>query len=848
MRSPRGRAATVALAAAAALTLAGAVASGDAPRGEPPAAAWRGLVGEPSVEAVLGQRVIVVLRLPSLADRVASAGGRATELQERQWTRAARAQQDLFVSRMNVQRARIHREHTFLRVLNGFSAALDPGSIALLERATEVQGVYPVRAAVPAAFDDSPLAGSPFGPGSGRRPEAGLSGYDGRGVTVALLDTGVDRRHPYISGRIEDGIDILGGGEVAVARPKPDDAAELERHGTQLAGILVGVAGPGGLRGVAPSASVLPIRVGGWQRDVRGRWTVYSRTDLLLAGLERAVDPDGDGDAHDAARIALVGMVEPFGAFAGGPLARAARGATLLDTLVVVPAGNDGPLGPAFGSVAAPGGAPDALTVGAADLRAEHERVRVVVRAGLRVVFGDVVTLAGAVVPGRSLTLAPGTARSPAATALADFFDGRGFSRVAGRVALISAGDGTREALDAAARAGAAAALVYGTRLPAGGLGLDERVRIPVVAVPWVVGREVLAQLRRGSDVGISLAPAAPSTARSTRRIAPFSSRGLAFDGRVKPDVVAAGVEIATSEPGLRGSAQFGTINGTSASAAIVAGAAALLAEARPELGAAGLRGALVGSAVPLKGVPLTGQGAGLVDLERAVRAEVAVAPASFGFPRATHARWRAARLVTVRNLSRRRLRIGVGIDEYGVPAAATSLIARPRGLRLAPGATAVVRVAARVPLPTAGGPPAEAALVLHPQAGAPVRVPFAVAFARRLPGLIGAARLVPRTFTPSTAEPAVLSIEAGCAATRACRGEVQALARLDVELWTGDGKRMGALALLRNLLPGRYVFAITGRDPGGGALADGHYALRLVATPTGGGRPSVRIVQFDVK
>ena len=153
MPSPSKAGAAFVVLAAAALTLVGAVSSGGAPQGEPPAAAWRGLVGEPSVQAVLGQRVVVVLRLPSLADRVARAGGRATERQERQWTRAARAEQDLFVSRMNVQRARIHREQTFTRVLNGFSAALDPGSIALLERATEVQGVYPGRAALPdAAF------------------------------------------------------------------------------------------------------------------------------------------------------------------------------------------------------------------------------------------------------------------------------------------------------------------------------------------------------------------------------------------------------------------------------------------------------------------------------------------------------------------------------------------------------------------------------------------------------------------------------------------------------------------------------------------------------------------------
>ena len=105
--------------------------------------------------------------------------------------------------------------------------------------------------------------------------------------------------------------------------------------------------GPAGLQGVAPGASLLPIRVAGWQPDADGSVSVYGRTDQVLAGLEAAVDPNGDGDAHDAARIALVGVVEPFASFPDGPLARAGRGALALGTLVVAPAGNDGPAGPA---------------------------------------------------------------------------------------------------------------------------------------------------------------------------------------------------------------------------------------------------------------------------------------------------------------------------------------------------------------------------------------------------------------------------------------------------------------------------------------------------------------------
>src|SRR5207244_11088304 len=142
-----------------------------------------------------------------------------------------------------------------------------------------------------------------------------------------------------------------------------------------------------GISGVATGASVLPIRVAGWQADASGHWSVYSRTDQILAGLEKAVDPNDDGDAHDAARIALIALAEPYVAFPDDPLARAAAGALQLDTLVVAPAGNDGSAGPGYGSVSAPGGALAGPTGGAADLRSGSAAARVLGRAAPRVVL-----------------------------------------------------------------------------------------------------------------------------------------------------------------------------------------------------------------------------------------------------------------------------------------------------------------------------------------------------------------------------------------------------------------------------------------------------------------------------
>ncbi|MGH3050887.1 MAG: S8 family serine peptidase, partial [Gaiellaceae bacterium] len=368
MRVPRRN--PLGLLAVAAILVVGLVAAVGA-RGrdeivKPVAVSWNGLVGGPRAAVPNAQRMIVVVSTPSVAQRLAKARY-ATEAQERAWTSQALAAQQQVLTTLASEGVAVHRDFTYARVLDGFSAILDGRAVALLDSLPEVIGVYPVRTAFPASVSETVLASKDFGPASGHRASAELPGYDGRGVTIALLDTGVDAAHPFLRGRVLPGFDVIGSGDGATARANPQDPSQVERHGTELAGILVGAGGPGGLHGEAPGAKVLPIRVAGWQQAADGTELVYSRSDQLIAGLERAVDPNGDGDAHDAARVAVVGVAEPYASFADSPEARAVQGALDLDTLVVAPAGNDGTAGPAFGSVAGPAGAAAALAVGATD-------------------------------------------------------------------------------------------------------------------------------------------------------------------------------------------------------------------------------------------------------------------------------------------------------------------------------------------------------------------------------------------------------------------------------------------------------------------------------------------------
>src|SRR6266550_4243275 len=214
--------AALAIVATAVLIAAGGRSGSVVQQGEP---SWQGLAGAQRPRVAVGQRVIVLLKAPALADRVGRVGGLATGEEERRWMETALSSQKLLVARLRVQGVVVQPEFSYTRAVNGFSAAFDARGIALLERASDVAGVYPVRAAYPASLSSQLLTTTGFG----ERPNIGLSDKDGRGVTIALLDTGVDRAQPFLRGRVTGGIDIVGGDAGALAAPQPGEPSQLER-------------------------------------------------------------------------------------------------------------------------------------------------------------------------------------------------------------------------------------------------------------------------------------------------------------------------------------------------------------------------------------------------------------------------------------------------------------------------------------------------------------------------------------------------------------------------------------------------------------------------------------------
>jgi hypothetical protein len=424
--------------------------------------------------------------------------------------------------------------------------------------------------------------------------------------------------------------------------------------------------------------------------------------------------------------------------------------------------------------------------------------------------------------------------------ALDRLFDAKGYSRVAGTAALLPPGPTTPEVVSELSAAGVRAVLVQGP-IPAGSLGVDDPVEVPVVGIPLATARRLRSAL--ATDVPVELSVGASTFARNpaSGAVAAFSSTGLAFDGSLQPELGAPGVGLVTSIPGRNegGSARYGTISGSSAAAAVVAGAAALLADARPDLDAAGLRAALVGTSRRGSG----GSSAGLVNPQGASAAELVGDPPAVSLG-ALPGKGVAKGRLTLRNVTRRPLR--VRLRPAAAPAGVSVKTSRST-LAIRPGRAVTVRltvdVTTRPSAPTALG----GALVASAGRGVRLRVPWSVAVPVTNRPVVGQVTLSGKSFAPSDRSPAVLSLVAGRVDGPAERPQILPLERLDVDLYRGK-RRLGRLVMLRDLLPGRYAFGLTGRGPGGERLRSGAYVLRIVGVPVGKGRATVVEVPFHLR
>ncbi|HWD05634.1 MAG TPA: S8 family peptidase [Amycolatopsis sp.] len=155
---------------------------------------------------------------------------------------------------------------------------------------------------------------------------------DAADVTVYVIDSGVDAKHPDFQGRVQPGKDFLTGGT---------DTSDTNGHGTRVAGIVAGRS-----YGVAKAAQIFPVRV----LDKDGGGSI----DNILAGIDWVTK-----NAHQPA-VAYLGI----GGVANDQLDTAVAGLAAVMP-VVVPAGEGGE----DDSQVSPARVPAALTVAASDVQ-----------------------------------------------------------------------------------------------------------------------------------------------------------------------------------------------------------------------------------------------------------------------------------------------------------------------------------------------------------------------------------------------------------------------------------------------------------------------------------------------
>ncbi|MEU7115377.1 S8 family serine peptidase [Streptomyces sp. NPDC046182] len=170
--------------------------------------------------------------------------------------------------------------------------------------------------------------------------EAWAAGYDGKGVKVAVLDTGIDVNHPDFAGLIDGTASFVPG----------EGITDVNGHGTHVAGTIVGsgAASGGDEKGVAPGADLYVGKVlGGAEGSGQDSW--------VMAGMQWAAESGAD--------VVNMSLGDSYPTDGSDPMSQTVDALSAqYGTLFVIAAGNAGPE-----SISAPGAAASALTVAATD-------------------------------------------------------------------------------------------------------------------------------------------------------------------------------------------------------------------------------------------------------------------------------------------------------------------------------------------------------------------------------------------------------------------------------------------------------------------------------------------------
>ncbi len=534
-----------------------------------------------SSRAPVGGRVDVVLRLtgPSVAQ---AAGPNATKGQARldakgQKARAAKIDTEQDAVSGTVRRLGGKELGRVSRALNAVVVRVDSDQIAALAATPGVASITPLRRYEMDLSETVPYIGAR----SGEFAQPG--GSDGAGVTVAVLDSGVDYTHADLGGggtvadyeaaygtgtgdprnttrdglfptaKVVEGYDFVGEGWPNTPEAPDADPIDYEGHGTHVADIIAGADGD------APGASILAVKVCS---------AVSSSCSglALLQGMDYALDPNGDGSINDAVDVINMSLGSSFGQ-QEDDLSFASQNAVDAGVTVVASAGNSADRPYIVGS---PSSTPGVISVAQTQVPSAVAFPLVLNGAsGQRIVnntatvewapvgdgFTGDVAYVGRACPGDALLTSP-----------------------SGKVALVDRGAcAVSLKTDVAADAGAVGVLVVNNVAgdpPTFSFGGGDTM-VPTMIISLTDGNYIKAELGRGAvTASVSAAVSVPLAGSMVAS----SSRGpsMSFDA-IKPDIGAPGASVSAIAGSGDGTQAFG---GTSGAAPMVSGAAALLLSA----------------------------------------------------------------------------------------------------------------------------------------------------------------------------------------------------------------------------------------------------------------------------
>jgi subtilisin family serine protease len=499
---------------------------------------------------------------------------------------------------------------------------------ALLESLPGVKAVRPVRLLRPKLDHVNVLMKFPDA-----WAQVGGSDKAGAGMKIGMIDTGLDVYHiafqdPSVTP--PDGFPIFSPAanrtfttnKVIVARAYDGGTIDdFEGHGTETTMIAAGLYhnGPlGKMGGAAPKAFIGVYKA--FDENVGGFFT-----DDIISALDDAVK-----DGMDVVNMSLSG---PATALADDlDVAPALNRTMQAGVIVVAAAGNEGPDASTVGDV---GSVPNVIAVGAT----QNDR--------------DIVSPVIIVLPSTVLRAEPASNSEGGAAINGQMIDVSSVDRtgtacspfpansLSGKIALIQRGTCTFEdKFNNAQSGGAIAAVVIDNTSSASPLSMDvQAATLRGMGVTRNDGNTLKDNVALSPDAQYRLSFARTATL-DPNVLADFSSIGPTPDTSIKPDLLTIGDPIVTAVSGTTPNdpttSDYTVDAGTSFSSPIVAGAAAVLKQARPNLTIAQYRSLLINSASTFpansNNIAVMSTGAGILNFPGALSATTAVSPATVSF------------------------------------------------------------------------------------------------------------------------------------------------------------------------------------------------------------------------